>query len=156
VSSSSDVRTAWESKIWLTSTVKDMTKKVFPYDVTVDSAFDVAELYYAEPSEIPKINFFLSLVTRRQAPQIMGNIRYTFQVNVQYYLQQEDISSSTYNTLVDRLETVDDLVRTSLTGTWNGTVDYYDGGTPQPVSVVTIDDKKCWRGEIVYIATKTN
>jgi hypothetical protein len=132
MSSSSSVRDAWQTKIWDNSTVLAMTSKIFLYDVTVDSSFNVAELYYAEPSEMPKVNFFLCLTNRRQQPQIMGNI------------------------LIDRMEAVDDLVRTSLTGTWNSTVDYYDGGTPQAISVVTIDDKKCWRGEIIYIGTKTN
>jgi len=156
MSTSSSVRDAWQSKVWQNSTVLAMTSKIFLYDVTVDSSFNVAELYYAEPSEMPKVNFFLCLTNRRQQPQIMGNILYTFEVRVQYYLQQEDVSSTTYNTLIDRMEAVDDLVRTSLTGTWNSTVDYYNGGTPQAISVVTIDDKKCWRGEIIYIGTKTN
>lgn len=156
MSSSSDVRSAWQTKVWDNSSVLEMTEKIYLYDVTVDSSFNVANLYYAPPSQMPKINFFLCNINRRQQPQIMGNILYTFQVSVQYYLQQEDVSSNTYNTLIDRLETVDDLVRTSLTGTWNSTVDYYEGGTPQPVTVVTIDDKKCWRGEIIYLGTKTN
>jgi hypothetical protein len=76
-------------------------------------------------------------------------------VDVQYYLQQEESASSTYNMLVDRLEAVDDLVRSELTGTWDDTVDYYNGGIASDVSVVPIDSKACWKGGFVYTGTKT-
>lgn len=152
---SQGVRTAWKAAIWDNKAVKAMTNKAFLHDVSVDSAFNVAELYYGAPGKYPTINFFLCLVTRRHEPQIMGNTRYTFEVVVQYYLQQEENSSSTYNTLVDRLETVDDLVRTELTGTWNDTVDYYNGGVPEGISVVTIDNKACWKGGFRYLGIKT-
>lgn len=152
---SADVRAAWKSKIFDKAAVQAFTKRSYFYDVSVDSAFDMAELYYGTPDKVPSINFFLCLVTRQQQPQIMGNTRYTFEVRVEYYLQQEEVSSDTYTTLVDRLETVDDLVRTQLTGDWDGTVDFYDGGTPLGITAVTVDNKSCWRGGFVYIGTKT-
>ena len=152
---SSEIRQAWTDKIWTNLTVLDLTTRIFTYDVTTDSQFNMAELYYAKPLYVPNINFFLCLVTRQHEPLIMGNTRYTFQVRVEYYLQQEEISSETYNTLVDRLEKVDDLVRTELTGNWNSTVDFYEGGNPIGISVVTIDNKACWKGGFVYLGTKT-
>jgi hypothetical protein len=155
MSTSKDVREAWSDKVWVHKDVQGMTSRVFLYDVSVDSAFNVAELYYGASGRMPSINFFLCLVRRQHEPLIMGNTRYTFQVQVQYYLQQEESSSNTYNTLVDRLETVDTLVRTELTGSWDNTVDFYNGGTPQDISVVTIDDKACWRGGFTYLGTKT-
>ena len=155
MSSSADVRTAWQDNIWTDKAIAPMTSKVFLYDVSVDSAFNMAELYYGAPGKYPTINFFLCLVRRQHEPLIMGNTRYTFQVTVQYYLQQEESSSNTYNTLVDRLETVDNLVRSNLGGSWGNTVDFYNGGTPQDISVVTIDNKACWRGGFTYLGTKT-
>lgn len=155
MSTSEDVRNAWQDKIWSHKDVKVMTSKAFLYDVSVDSAFNMSDLYYGASGKYPTINFFLCLVTRQHEPQIMGNTRYTFQVRVQYYIQQEESSSNTYNTLVDRLEAVDELVRTELTGNWGGTVDFYNGGTPQDISVVTIDNKACWRGGFTYLGTKT-
>lgn len=152
---SESIRNAWQDKIWEHKDVKTMTSRVFLYDVSIDSAFDVANLYYGAPGKYPTINFFLCLVRRQHEPLIMGNTRYTFQVQVQYYLQQEENSSNTYNTLGDRLEIVDSLVRTELTGNWDTTVDFYNGGVPQDISVVTIDDKACWRGGFTYIGTKT-
>jgi hypothetical protein len=153
--SSSEVRTAWDEKVLSHKKVTSITSRRFLYDVSVDSAFNMAELYYGAPGQMPSINFFLCLITRQHQPQIMGNTRYTFQVRLEYYLQQEESSSNTYNTLVDRLETVDDLVRSELTGDWDGTIDFYDGGVPQEISVVTIDDKACWRGGFTYVGTKT-
>lgn len=155
MNTSEDVRNAWKEKVWEHKDVKAMTSRVFLYDVSVDSTFDVANLYYGPPGKYPTINFFLCLVRRQHEPLIMGNTRYTFQVQVQYYLQQEENSSNTYNTLVDRLEAVDSLVRTELTGNWDDTVDFYNGGSPQDISVITIDDKACWRGGFTYIGTKT-
>ena len=155
MSTSEDVRNAWKDKVWEHKSVQAMTSRVFLYDVSVDSTFDVGNLYHATPGKYPTINFFLCLVRRQHEPLIMGNTRYTFQVQVQYYLQQEESSSNTYNTLVDRLETVDSLVRAELTGNWDNTVDFYNGGVPQDISVVTIDDKACWRGGFTYLGTKT-
>jgi hypothetical protein len=155
MSSSEVVRAAWQDKIWQHKDVRAMTPRTFLYDVSIDSAFNVANLYYGAPGKYPTINFFLCLVRRQHEPQIMGNTRYTFQVQVQYYLQQEENSSSTYNILADRLETVDDLIRTELTGTWDNTVDYYNGGVPNDISVVTIDNKACWKGGFTYLGIKT-
>ena len=155
MNTSEDVRNAWKDKVWEHQSVQAMTSRVFLYDVSVDSTFDVGNLYHATPGKYPTINFFLCLVRRQHEPLIMGNTRYTFQVQVQYYLQQEESSSNTYNTLVDRLETVDSLVRAELTGNWDNTVDFYNGGVPQDISVVTIDDKACWRGGFTYLGTKT-
>jgi hypothetical protein len=155
MSTSEDVRNAWQDKVWEHKDVKAMTSKIFLYDVSIDSAFDVANLYYGPPGKYPTINFFLCLVRRQHEPLIMGNTRYTFEVIVQYYLQQEENSSSTYNTLADRLEKVDDLVRTQLTGTWDDTIDFYNGGVPENISVATIDNKACWRGGFTYLGTKT-
>lgn len=155
MSSSEDVRNAWKSKVWDHKTIKAITPKAFLYDVSVDSAFNMAELYYGAPGSYPIINFFICLVRRQHEPLILGNTRYTFQVEVQYYLQQEESASSTYNALVDRLEAMDSLVRTELTGTWNNTVDFYNGGVPDDISVVTIDNKECWKGSFRYVGIKT-
>lgn len=152
---SSEIRDIWNERIWKNDALKLMTSQIFLYDINNDSQFNVANLYYAEPFQPPTINFFLCLVAREQRPLIMGNIRYTFRVRVEYYLQHEEVSSSTYNTLIDRLETIDDLVRTELTGTWGNTVDFYDGGTALDISVVSIDNKACWKGGFVYLGTKT-
>jgi len=155
MSTSEVVRSAWKDKVWEHKSVQAMTSRVFLYDVSIDSTFDVGNLYHATPGKYPTINFFLCLVRRQHEPLIMGNTRYTFQVQVLYYLQQEESSSNTYNTLADRLETVDSLVRTELTGNWDDTIDFYNGGVPQDISVVTIDDKACWRGGFTYTGTKT-
>lgn len=65
------------------------------------------------------------------------------------------MGESTYNAVVDRLETVDGLVRTGLGKTWSSTVDFYRGGRPAPVTTLTIDGAACWRGGWLYTAEKT-
>ena len=147
---SSDVRTAWQSAVFEHATVAAVTDKVYAYDVSVESDLDAARLRYEGT-----INFFLYKVTRLHEPLAFGTTRYTFTVQVEYYLQQTDASASTFNTLVDRLEVVDDLVRSELGGTWGNTVDYYQGGRPSPVTSVRIDNLACWRGAYTYTGIKT-
>lgn len=155
MTTSSAVRTAWNTKVLTHPSVAAFTSRAYTYDVGQDSEFDKALLYHAPNSGSPSINFILCLVNRAQEPGVVGNIRYTYQVRLEYYLQQEDIGSSTYNTLTDRLELMDDLVRTELAGTWSGTVDFWTGGVPENVTSVTIDGRSCWRGVYTYTGVKT-
>jgi hypothetical protein len=155
MTTSLQVRTAWSTKLLNHSAVEAFTTRAYTYDVSLDNEFDVSKLYHAPLSGAPTVNFVLCLVTRQQEPLVIQNTRYTFQVRLEYYLQQEDIGSSTYNTLIDRLETMDDLVRTQLGGTWDGTVDFYSGGTPSDITVVQIDKRSCWRGAYLYSGIKT-
>lgn len=152
---SSDVRDAWEENVLLDVTIQGYTDKVYTYDVSQDSQFDAANLRSDADGEGPRVNFFICLVQRRQEPQLVGSTRYTFSVTLEYYLEQSDQPQSTYNTLVDRLEAADDLVRTALGVSWGGTVDFYQGGVPQRVTQVTIDERACWKGGFTYTATKT-
>lgn len=152
---SADVRDAWEENVLLHATIQGFTDKVYTYDVSQDSQFDVARLYSDADGEGPRVNFFLCLVQRRQEPQMVESTRYTFTVVLEYYVQQSDQPESTYNTLVDRLEAADDLVRSSLGVGWDGTVDYYQGGVPTKITQVTIDERACWKGGFTYTAIKT-
>jgi hypothetical protein len=155
VTASKAVRDAWNAAIWPHPSIAAMTDKVFLHDVSQESEFELAKLYSEADGEGPRLNFFLCIVTRRQEPLICLQTRYTFVVEVQYYLQQTDNPESTQNTLVDRLEAVDDLVRPELGATWGGTVEYYQGGVPQKLALVTIDNRKCWKGGYTYTAFKT-
>ena len=155
MSNSSLVRAAWSSKILNHSSVTAFTSRAFTYDVSQENDFDIANLYHSPNVGSPTVNFILCLVQRQQEPLVVQNTRYTYQVRLEYYLQQEDIGSSTYNTVIDRLELMDDLVRTELGGMWNGTVDFYSGGVPSDITVVQIDKRSCWRGAYVYTGVKT-
>jgi hypothetical protein len=150
IPTSDDIETAWESAIWQHSDILEMTSNIYPYDVSAESEFDIDKLCLEG-----EVNFFLAKTSRASEPILTQSTRYTFTVVVEYYLQQTDIAESTYRTLRDRLETLDDLVLTSLGKTWTATVDYCPGGNPQPIREVTISGRRCWFGAIVYTAFKT-
>lgn len=156
---SAEIEAVWRDSLFTREEVLAFTNRVFFYDVSLDSTFRLAELSYsAGDADQPKLNFFLCLVTRqRQEDQVTGGgtgTRYTFQVRLEYYLQQTDIEGSTYPTHRNRLEAVDDLIRPVLGPRWLNTVDYWQGGVPIQPSTVTIDDRACWRGGYTYTAFK--
>ncbi|TXH14217.1 MAG: hypothetical protein E6R03_09685 [Hyphomicrobiaceae bacterium] len=147
---STTIEEAWLANIWEHSTILNMTPRVYQYDVSVESEFDF-DLLCSDGV----VNFFLAKTQRRADPQLMNQTRYTFTVEVSYYLQQADIAENTYRTVRDRLETMDDLVSTSLGSSWDSTVDFYQGGVPSAIREVTIGEKKCWFSAITYTAFKT-
>jgi hypothetical protein len=149
------VRTAWQENIFDSATVAAMTSRVYLYDVLADTQLDASRLIH-NPGDgsMPLVNFMVCLVRRKQAFDPMANIDQTFEVRLTYYLQQTDVAESTYNTLADRLESIDDLVRTALTANWDNTVDYYSGGEPERIDVTTVDGRQCWRGAVTYLGFK--
>lgn len=147
---STDIEAVWQSTIWEHPTVVAITPNCYQYDISVQSELDVALL-----CNEGEVNFFLAKTLRRSEPILTQQTRYTFQVEVSYYLQQADIAQNTYRTVRDRLETLDDLVRTSLGKTWGSTVDYWQGGVPTAIREIEISERTCWTGAITYTAFKT-
>lgn len=144
------VRAAWQTRLWSHAGVLAVTPKIFLYDIAADAQTRVAELYHQT-----RVNFFTCVVRRATEVLPQRQARYTFQVQVAYYLQQADVPGTTFNTVVDRLEAVDALVLSELAGTWGGAVDFYRGGDPSDVSTVEVDGKQCWTGRMTYTAVKT-
>lgn len=157
---STAIEAAWKDNLFTRSEFLEFTDRVFFYDVSLDSTFRIADLYYSDGVQQPLINFFLCIVARqREENQVAGGgagTRYTFQVRLEYYLQQTDVEGSTYQTHRNRLEAVDDLIRPVLGSRWMNTVDYWQGGVPLQPSTVTIDDRACWRGGYTYTAFKAS
>lgn len=157
---SAEIEAVWKDNLFTRSEILRFTNRVLFHDVSLDSTFRLAELRYSDGIEIPVINFFLCIVTRRrEESQVAGGAagtRYTFQVRLEYYLQQTDIPGSTYQIHRDRLEKVDDLIRTALGSRWLDTVDYWQGGVPIQPARVTIDDRVCWQGGYTYTAFKAS
>src|SRR5690606_14137076 len=103
-----------------------------------------------------EINFFTYLVmrTRRQLDVAGGTsnaTRFIHTVQLFYYLEK-DISDTdyNYNSVIDRLETVDGLVISQLGKTWNSTVNYYEMTDARAPVLVEIDGKRVWRGQYTY------
>lgn len=150
MTTSKQVRDAWQTLILDSPTVQALTPNVFIYDVSVESQRAAAALIHDT-----KVNFLTCVVRRATEVLVMGQARYTFQVRVAYYLQQTDVQASVYNLVLDRLETLDGLVLSALGPTWGGTVDAYQGGSPDDVAAAAVDDRQCWRGAMTYTAVKT-
>lgn len=147
---STDIEEVWQSTIWEHPDIVAITPKSYQYDISVQSELDVDLLCYES-----EVNFFIAKTLRRSSPILSQQTRYTFQVEVSYYLQQADIAQNTYRTVRDRLEALDDLVRTALGKTWGSTVDYWEGGVPTPIREIEISERTCWTGAITYTAFKT-
>jgi len=148
---SSAIEAVWKSQIWESEAVTEITPQCLQYDIAVQNELDVSFLCYNG-----EVNFFLTRTARRAEPLIMGQIRYTFSVQVSYYLQQADIAQNTYRTVRDRLEIVDDLVLSALGKTWGGLVDFWQAGNPSAISEIEVSEKKCWTGALTYTAFKTS
>ncbi len=160
MSSSAAVRAAWNTAIWTHATVTAITTSIYAYDIIqdLDSKKEVSRLYYNQ-----KINFFMYQVVRsRTTPELRGgtsNIEhYAYEVLVSYALERDlaetTTSSAHYNTVIDRLETVDGLVLSQLGKTWGNTVQYGDMQTVNPPKLVKLDGKECWLGSNLYVGKK--
>lgn len=160
MTTSAQVRTAWNTRVWTNATVTAITDKIYSFDIADSGALTggQAELlrYQAQ------VNFFAYTVTRgRTSPQLTaggasGGLRYTFDVSVAYYLQKDQGQSDTnYNAVVDRLETIDGLVVSQLGKRWDSTVDFYEQTGAQEPQLIQLDEKEVWRGVITYRAVKT-
>jgi hypothetical protein len=153
MTTSAQVRTAWSTYIWQSATVAAITPIFFDYDAILSSVLEPADLYYDDGSgQIPAVNYFQTITQRQNEIDQIQGYQQTFQVRMSYTLQQTDIAYSSYNTVIDNLETVDDLVKSALGGRWQFTVNYYTGGIPSPIKSVVVDQKQCWRGEMLYTA----
>lgn len=147
---STDIEAVWQSVLWEHPTIVAITPNIHQYDISVQSEFDVELLCFEG-----EVNFFLARTLRRSEPILTQQTRYTFQVEVSYYLQQADIAQNTYRTVRDRLETLDDLVRTAMGKTWSSTVDFWQGGVPTAIKEIEVNERTCWTGAITYTAFKT-
>ena len=151
MTTSAAVRAAWQAKVLHHPTVQGfITPRVFLYDVAADSQARVAELYHQT-----RVNFLTCVVRRATEVLAHRQTRYTVQARLLYYLQQTDVQASVYNLVIDRLEAIDALVLTELGPRWAGTVDSYQGGSPDDVASVEVDGRQCWRGAMTYTAVKT-
>lgn len=156
--SSSDIRSAWNTGIFQDATILSITNKAAQYDITasVKSGVEVLGLYYQE-----RINFFKQVVTRvAKNNLIRGNnpvaARYEYEVEVTYNLEKDIAQADqNYNTAIDRLEVLDDLVRTNLGATWSNTVDYWEVTGILKPQLTLLDEREVWVCGYSYLAVET-
>lgn len=157
MSTSAQIRSAWNSGVWTNGTVTALTTKIYAYDLvaSLKSKPEAVSMYYNQ-----SINFFTYLVNRTRVTQEIRGAntsvqRYEYDVTVNYYLQKDlTDSAQNYNNVIDRLETVDGIVISGLGATWSSTVNYYEMSGILTPTLIELDDREVWRGGYQYRAIK--
>ncbi len=152
------IRAAWKAAIFDSATIQAITSKAYQFDLlaNVASISEDAMMFHNQ-----KINFFTYTTSRRsETGSIRGTntsaARYQYSVRVDYHLFK-DVSEPdfNFNTSIDRLEALDDLVLSELGKTWNSTVDYYELSEFRPPSLRTLEEREFWTVGYTYTGIKT-
>lgn len=143
------VRAAWNTKIWTNATITALTAKIYDYDITTNSTKETAKFYHNQ-----EINFITYLVNRTQRIRLMNQIEQRFSVEIRAY-KKADTDGVNYNALITQFETIDALVISQLTTTWNSTMDYYTiQDSPPEISQITLEGIPVWLGKYTYTGIK--
>lgn len=160
MSTTAQVRAAWDLKLWADATIKAVTPQIFNFDLQ-----DIAEISTAHAAKMyynQKINFVAARFGRSVAfGQTMGLgtgavITCTYPVFIKYYRDaQEDLSGAAYNAVEDFIGTLISRMAATLGDTWNSTVDYW---LPQEgmasIGLELLDDKPAWVGGYSFTGYK--
>lgn len=149
MTTSAQVRAAWDSRIWQHATAQAITDRIFDFDLNLASTKEVARLRKDQ-----EFNFFLYLVSRAERIRPMGQTEQTFNVDVSYYLEV-DTEGDNFSAVVDTIETISGLVASQLTTSWNNTVDFYSlQSGPIEVTRETISGVPVWAAKYRFIGFK--
>lgn len=143
------IRTAWSSNVFSDASVTAFTTNAFDYDVVEDGT-SLGDLVQSGV-----VNFFTYVAKKQDRGLITGgsnSTRVRYEMEVSYYL--EAVPDGTNHPLVlDRMDIVDGLVRTSLGETWGATVDFFDRPQEPPtLSTINIGGKNVWRALQTWVA----
>lgn len=142
------VRSAWDTSIWSHASILAITDKIYDYDVTIDSTFELYKLRYNQ-----EVNAFVYVVSKYERLGFGGTKYEEFEVNVRYY-RKADVAGANHKAVYDAYETLIALVRTSLTHTWGGTVGAYrNQDSPPQISQITLEGVPVWLGTYKFFAT---
>jgi len=152
---SSAIVSAWNTAVFQHATIQAITTKTYQFDVsaTIRSTPEFELFFYNQ-----QVNFFQQTVTRlSKNDEIRGTgasaSRYEYDVEVSYFLER-DISQTddNYNTAINRIEILDNLVRAQLGSTWSSTVDYWTVSGILKPQLITLEDRDVWRCGYSYLA----
>lgn len=157
MSTPAQIRAAWKTSVWDNQTAKNITEKIYDYDVTQDSQTEIERFFFRDPEDITTdlINFFTYL-TRRNVETIglCSQVRYNHIVEVHYYLEAKPDGSS-YNQLIDAMVSIEDLVESQLDKTWSDTVDFYELDAVEKPEVIELANRpSVWHGVQIYNASE--
>lgn len=149
MTTSAQVRTAWQTYIWDNVSLTNLTPNIYSYDITTESTKEMSKLRHNQ-----EINFITFIISRAQTIRMMGQIEQRFNVDIRYY-KEANITGSNFNAVVDVFETIDSLVVSGLGVRWNSTVDYYQiQENPPNIQKITLENKPVWSGLYQYVGYK--
>jgi len=145
MSTSAEVEAQWLDKVFKYDSIKTISPKAYPFEVTEESEKEVSRLYHAG-----EINFWMYLIARSHEFQVTNRLTYNFTVELSYY-REMDPEGENWTAVRDNLETLFGVVRSSLGNTWQSTVDFWrpQAGIPN-ISLVKLGGKQVWRGVYIY------
>jgi hypothetical protein len=147
-----DIRTAWNAKVWTDPTILAITTNIFPYEVTKESAAELAVLFTGT-----QINFFTYVVNRELQLGISNQRTLLYSVEVSYYVEQfaksltSTMAINNQTAAIDAMVAVDNLVFSALLPRWNNTVLYFEPQRgPCRITSLVIDSRPVYRASYTY------
>ena len=148
MSTSEQIRDAWEEYVWRNEDILQMTTKIYSEDITQGSQPESARLRHRG-----RINFITYVATRRRLEESLGGcITYGHRVVVTYFIEK-DPKGGKSDEVVDRLIEIDAIVRSQLGQSWQSEVDFYVLSAVEDPALIALDNKEVWRHQYVYEAT---
>ena len=151
------VRAAWVTSIANNSQIIAITPNFYDYDITaaINSKTELRKLY----DNNNKINFFKLIVSRQskdaevRATSSTSSL-YEYDLEIVYYLEK-DISETSWNANIasDRIELVDQLVRSQLGKRWSNTVNFWQMSGFLSTRLIDLDGKAVWQVGYSYAAS---
>lgn len=155
MSTSSEVRSNWNTYVFQNSDILAITDKAYPFEVTQESEAEVSQGFTSS-----EINFFEYVVTNSETEfnQFGGgygnNRQQRFIVEVRY-TKYTGTDGSAFNDVIDALETLLDVVREDLGATWQGLVDFVENPiTVEQPQQAKFNETDCYRAVARFTAIK--
>lgn len=144
---SETIREAWRTAVWNHADIQDITEVLIEHDISEDSFHELARLRSATTRDV---NFFAFRVSRGIQYMINNKISLLFSINISY-VRRADPDGLNYNSALDAIEVLQELVVSELGTTWSSTV----GGSmpqvePPSISVTTIGEERVFKADYNY------
>lgn len=148
MSLSTAIETAW-APVWAHANITNYTDKIYSRDFSDFSESELRTLF-----KNGKVNFITWQVKRAQVFGVTSTINYSYTVLVRYY-RTKGPSKEEWAEVRDFFEDLFSTVRSQLSSTWSGTVDYWATQEGEPEIITDqISNTQVWRGSFVYTAVK--
>jgi hypothetical protein len=154
--SSATIRSVFQTAVFDHATIQAQTENIFSYDIEITTDKDLNNLRFNQ-----EVNFYSYQVLRTinyEITSMNGNPNdygYDYQVLINYYLEAEN-KPLNYNSAIDRMEALEDLIHSELTINWSNNVDSFSQTENTLPEIVSIQDIECWKITSLYTGLKYN